>query len=201
MSNHSTAGDAKPTNDEREAILAAIKAGKSHESFLAEVTEGGNHPAIIATETMPNGAGISWVDWSKVAEDYHGVLRGVDAAIIAMGGKPESPAWDDWDITDLLRLGDAAHHVRGAYGATLTIELPKTQLKRGPKPLTQDELMEIAWELETAKERDGTPNYIYIQRNPHITKHSATKAIQFITDNPSIYGKFREKKMLQSRRR
>ena len=161
----------KTTNDEREALLAAAKAEYSSEAGFAALR----------------------------AE--YSILADLDAAIIAMGGKPDSPAWDDWDITDLLRLGDAARHVMKAYGATLTIELPKTQLKRGPKPLTQDELMEIAWELETAKERDGTPNYIYIQIHTHITKHSATKAIQFVTDNPSIYGKFREKMMLQSRRR
>lgn len=146
MNNHSTAGDAKPTNDEndeREAILAAIKASKSHESFLAEVTEGGNHPAIIATETTPNGAGISWVDWSKVAEDYHGVLKGVGAAIIAMGGNPKSSAWDDWDIIDLLRLGDAAHHVKEAYGATLTVK-PKPTRKGGrPKALDERAAAEV----------------------------------------------------------
>lgn len=140
----STMDAAKLTHNEREAILAAAKASKSHESFLAEVTGGGNHPAIVATEVTPSGASVAWVDWSKVAEDYHAVLRGVDAAITAIGGNPESTAWGDWDIADLLRLGDAARHVREAYGAKLTVK-PKARGKGGrPRIKLDDQTLDEA---------------------------------------------------------
>lgn len=74
-------------------------------------------------------------------------MENIDAAIIAIGGDPKSQKWDNWDVTDLLRLGELAIHVQDAYGATLTIEL--SEMVHEPESLTQEELMEIAWKLET----------------------------------------------------
>lgn len=124
-------------------------------------------------------------------------LRSADDAIRAVGGKPESSVWDDWDIVDLLRMGDAARHVKEAYGATLTIEPPATRRKPGPKEdWTPEELMQLALDVERMNIKEGWSQQKYTEHK-YVSRYRVQQAVKYCADNPDIFRQFQAKTLLR----
>lgn len=116
----------------------------------------------------------------------------LDRVIEEIGGNPESSAWDDWDITDLLTLGEMAHRVREVHGATLTIELPKRARKPGPKPMMPHELMELYFDMQQL----GWTQEVYSGRK-HVSRYTVQQATKYCQENPDIFRQFQAEKLLE----
>lgn len=68
-------------------------------------------------------------------------VRTTDNNIRALGGDPNSPAWDDWDIGDLAQLAALADEVRERYGAELTVK-PRQRRRRKAQTKTANQVAE-----------------------------------------------------------